>query len=117
MRHAVRQLKTQSDNKNQMDFLELKEQFENKLKGDFKFELLDLHYSPYAFGSGMTVYRIKGRIIKVMYDGRDNEIELITSKPHDKYPNTSWTTIFTGLPSDFIENGVAKLNDLYGQGS
>jgi hypothetical protein len=48
-----------------MNFLELKEQFENKLKSDFKFELLDLHYSPYAFGSGMKFYRIKGRIIKV----------------------------------------------------
>ena len=98
-----------------MNFFELKEQFENKLKSDFKFELLDLHYSPYTFGSGMTVYRINGRIIKVIYDGRDNEIELVSSKPHDKYPNTSWSTIFTGPPSDFIENGVAKLYDLYGQ--
>ena len=100
-----------------MNFLELKEQFENKLKDHFTFELLDLQYSPYAFGSGMTVYRINGRIIKVMYDGRDNEIEIVSSKPHDKYPTTSWTTIFTGHPIEFIENGAAKLNDLYGQGS
>ena len=97
-----------------MNFLELKEQFQNKLKDHSTFELLDLQYSPYAFGSGMTAYRIKGRIIKVMYDGRDNKIEIVSSKPHDKYPNTSWTTIFTGLPIDFIENGAEKLNDLYG---
>ena len=96
-----------------MNFLELKELFESKLKDDLKFELLDLHYSPYSFGSGMTVYRIKGHIIKVMYDGRDNEIELISSKPHDKYPNASWTTILTGSPSDFIESGIAKLNDIF----
>lgn len=100
-----------------MNFLELKEQFENKLTGDFKFELLDLHYSPYAFGSGMMAYRIKGKIIKVIFDGRGNEVQLVTSLPHDKYPNGSWTTIFTGVPTDFIENGVAKINDLYGQGS
>jgi hypothetical protein len=93
-----------------MDFLELKEQFEGKLKNDF--ELLELHYTPYAFGSGITAYRIKGQIIKVIYDGKDDQVQLLVSARHDKYSNATWTTIYTGLPTDFIENGPLKLNNL-----
>ena len=96
-----------------MDFLELKKQFENKLKSDF--ELLELHFTPYSFGSGMTAYRIKGQIIKVIYDGKDNQVELLISAKHDKYSNASLTTIYTGVPTDFIENGLLKLSTLDGQ--
>jgi hypothetical protein len=96
-----------------MDFLEIKEQFENKLKSDF--ELLELHFAPYSFGSGMTAYRIKGQIIKVIYDGKDNQVELLLSAKHDKYSNASWTTIYTGVPIDFIENGLQKLSTFDGQ--
>jgi len=90
-----------------MDFLELKEQFESKLTE--KFELLELHYAPYSFGSGFTAYRIRGRIVKIIYDGRDNQVELLVSANHDKYPYTTWTTIFTGHSTDFIDNGISKL--------
>ena len=90
-----------------MDFLELKEQFESKLTE--KFELLELHYAPYSFGSGFTAYRIKGRIVKIIYDGKDNQVELVVSANHDKYPHASWTTIFTGHPADFIDKGISKL--------
>lgn len=90
-----------------MDFLELKEQFETKLTEDF--ELLESHYVPYSFGSGFTAYRIRGRIVKIIYDGRDNQVELLVSANHDKYPQTTWTTIFTGHPTDFIDNGISKL--------
>jgi hypothetical protein len=90
-----------------MDFLELKEQFESKLTE--KFELLELQYAPYSFGSGLTAYRIKGRIVKIIYDGKDNQVELLVSANHDKYPGTSWKTIFTGHPADFIDNGISKL--------
>ncbi len=98
-----------------MTFLELKEQFENKLTSQYKLELLELHFAPYSFGSGMAAYRIKGRIAKIIYDGRDNEVQLFISSLHDKYPNSSWTTIFTGIPTYFIENGVTTLESLYGQ--
>ena len=90
-----------------MDFLELKGQFESKLTE--KFELLELHYASYSFGSGFTVYRIRGRNVKIIYDGRDNQVELLVSANRDKYPHTSWTTIFTGHPTDFIDNGISKL--------
>lgn len=90
-----------------VDFLELKEQFESKLTE--KFELLELNYAPYSFGSGLTAYRIRGRIVKIIYDGRANKVELLVSANHEKYPHTSWTTIFTGHPTDFIDNGILKL--------
>ena len=98
-----------------MNFLQLKDEFESKLNENYDFEILELHYLPYSFGSGMIAYRIKGRIIKIIFDGRENEVQLIGSKPHDKYPNCSWTTVFTGLPSEFIEIAAAKLNSLYVQ--
>ena len=94
-----------------MNFLELKEQFENKLKANFKFELLELHYAPHAFGSGLTAYRITGRNVKVIYNGKENQVQLLVSSNHDKYENASWTTIYTGIPTDFIENGLDKLRN------
>jgi len=94
-----------------MNFLELKEQFESKLKDNFKFELLELHYAPYAFGSGLTAYRITGRNVKVIYDGRESQVQFCVSSNHDKYANASWTTIFIGTPTDFIENGLDKLHN------
>ncbi len=96
-----------------MDFLELKEIFENKLKNDC--ELLEFHFAPYSFGSGMTAYRIKGQIIKVIYDGKENQVELLVSAKHDKYSNASWTTIYSGVSTDFIENGLLKLSILVGK--
>ena len=90
-----------------MDFLELKGQFETKLTEDF--ELLELHYVPYSFGSGFTAYRIRGRNVKIIYDGRDNQVELLVSANHDKYPHASWTTIFTGHSKDLIDYGITKL--------
>lgn len=91
------------------DYLELKRQFEAQLSADLKFELLEIHYAPYSFGSGMTAYRIKGRSVKIIFDGKDNLIELLISAKHLKYPSLDWTTIFTGTPTDFISNGVTQL--------
>ena len=51
------------------DFLELKDKLERNLKPDF--ELLELNYLPYAFGSGLVAYRKDGRSIKLIYDGKE----------------------------------------------
>ncbi len=91
-----------------MNFLELKDKFESNLKDDYKFELIELHYAPYAFGPGMTAYKIKGQIFKIIYDGRDDQVQLLTSLRHEKYPNASWKTIFTGTPREFVDIAVAK---------
>ena len=94
-----------------MNFLELKNQFEHKLKDNF--ELLELHYAPYAFGSGMVAYRIKGQNVKLIYDGKDDQIEFLISVKHDKYSNASWTTHFTGNPTDFFLYLGCSLTNLW----
>ncbi len=91
------------------NYLELKGKFEAQLSADLKFELLELHYAPYSFGSGMTAYRIKGRVVKIIFDGKDNIIELLISAKHLKYPSSGWTTIFSGTPTDFLDNGLTEL--------
>ncbi len=93
------------------DYLELTEQFETQLSADLKFELLEIHYTPYSFGSGMSAYKIKGCIVKIIFDGRDNIIELLTSVKHLKYPSSDWTTIFTGKPTEFIDKGLTELKN------
>ena len=92
------------------DFLELKGQFEAQLSADLKFELLELHYAPFSFGSGMAAYRIKGRMVKIIFDGKDNKIKLLISAKHLKYPSSTWATIFSGTPTDFLDNGLTELN-------
>ncbi len=94
-----------------IDFLELKDQIELQLKNNFSFELLELQYAPYAFGNGMIAYRIKGRVVKIIYDGKDNQIELMVSAYHVKYDRAELTTVFSGLPTDFINNGIAALKN------
>jgi|SRR5690554_7863076 hypothetical protein len=91
------------------DFLELKRQFEVELSADLKFELLELHYAPYSFGSAMTAYRIKGKLVQIVFDGKDNIIELLISDHDLMYPSSTWTTIYSGIPTDFLDNGLTKL--------
>ena len=36
--------------------------------------------------------------------------ELLISAKHDKYSNASWTKIYSGVPTDFIENGLLTVS-------
>jgi len=96
-----------------INYLELKYRFEAQIKDDFQFELLELHYTPYSFGSGMTAYRIAGRVFKIIFDGKDNLVEFMVSASHDKYIRANWTTIFTGSPMDFIDKGTTELKNIF----
>jgi hypothetical protein len=91
------------------DFKEFKRHFEAQLLTDLMFELLELHYAPYSFGSGMTAYRITGRVVKIIFNGQDNIIELLISDKHINYPSSGLTTIFSGTPTDFLDSGVTRL--------
>ena len=55
-------------------FLELVSEFEVRIKEELQFELLQVYYAPYTFGSGHVAYKIKGRNVQITYDGRDNAI-------------------------------------------
>jgi hypothetical protein len=94
-----------------LGFLEIISRFESQIRVNFEFELLESHYIPYSFGSGLVVYRIKGKTIKIIYDGRDYLVDVKLSKQHEKYPNCTWIDFFSGDSSDFLENGINKLKD------
>ena len=89
-----------------MNFLELMSNFEEKFTGKAKFELLETRHSPYAFGSGFSSYRVKGIILRVVFDGKDNFIEVQKSKPHEKYPNCNWKILFSGTQNEFIQKNI-----------
>ena len=92
-----------------MNFNILIADFEKDLKENFQIELLELNYMPYLFGSGFAVYRIKGRNVKISLDGRDNTIELYSGLKHDKYPQTTWHLLFTGLAIELAQTGIKEL--------
>ncbi len=56
-----------------LHFLEIKSQFESSVSDN---ELLELCYVPYAFGGGLVAYRIKGKIVKLNFDGKDEWITI-----------------------------------------
>lgn len=70
-----------------MDFLELREQFEKKLKNNF--ELLELHFTPYSFGSGYTL------IYKKKFKREEQELKFNTNlylmdRKYDTYQSTDF---------------------------
>ncbi|MDP4269896.1 MAG: hypothetical protein Q8909_07195 [Bacteroidota bacterium] len=86
-----------------MNLENFKADIEVRLNSIAEFELLEFHYQPYSFGSGLVVYRINGRIHKFVYDGRDNILTWLISKEHQKYitADLSEYCSFKGL---FIDN-------------
>lgn len=87
---------------NALNFTEIILKFEAQIKVDF--ELLENNYSAYLFGSGFAAYRIKGKIFKIIFEGRDNMIEVVKSEKHQKYPNCNWSRFFSGSSKEFLEN-------------
>jgi hypothetical protein len=86
------------------DFLELKDKLERNLKPDF--ELLELNYLPYAFGSGLVAYRKDGRSIKLIYDGKEQYLQLFHSGKERKYPSSNWKELYSGPVSELEEFGI-----------
>jgi len=92
-----------------LNFTEIVSQFENRASKDLKFELLEQRYMPYAFGSGFAAYRIKGRNLRIDFDGRDKGIEVSITPKHSKYPVNEWTSIFSGSVEDFFSIGFNEI--------
>ena len=82
---------------------------EEEIKSNCKFELLEMHYLPYSFGSGTTVYRLKGRNLKVNFDGRNRVIDVKLSPKHEKHSTDKGDTIFDGTTSAFFDNGITLI--------
>ena len=92
-----------------MNFLELQTRFESKIKDVLKFELLELRYHPYAFGSGLVAYRIKGKNVKLNYDGRDDLVTVYLTSKQVRYPDEPWNELFMAPPNEFLKEGITKL--------
>ena len=68
-----------------MDFEEFRKDIESRLISKIEFELQEFQYFPYSFGSGILAYRINGQNHKLIFDGKENELTWLKSKPHQKY--------------------------------
>lgn len=95
-----------------MNFESFRKQIESTLNSNVVFELQEFHFEPYSFGNGILAYRINGQIHKFIFDGRENELKWMKSKPHQKYfgANLDAYKSFEGLDlteSELLE-GIKK---------
>ena len=90
-----------------MTFFKLQHQLETVVFINHAFELVELHYQGFAFGSGTLVYKANGQYIALIYNGRDDEIEVFISKLHEKYPDITRNLVWSGLTAEFY---AFKLN-------
>ena len=79
-----------------MDFEYFRKDIELKLSTLTKFELQEYHFEPINFGSGILVYRIKGRIHKFVFDGKENELIWLIGNSHRKEKEADWTELKIG---------------------
>jgi len=88
-----------------MNFEVFRESLESKLNSITKFELQEYHFEPYSFGNGILAYRIKGRNHKFIFDGRENELTWLVSKPHQNYFSANFSELekFNGLKIELEE--------------
>ena len=95
-----------------MTFEEFRKDIEHKLNSIVEFELQEFHYEPHSFGNGILVFRIKGQNHKFVFDGRENELTWLVSKPHQKYFRASFKEILKmnglELDSERIEKEIEK---------
>ncbi|WP_026954367.1 hypothetical protein [Algoriphagus vanfongensis] len=93
-----------------MTFEEFREDIERKLHSIAEFELQEFHYEPHSFENGILAYRIKGQNHKFVFDGRENELTWLVSKPHQKYFGATFKELLKmnglELDSDIIEKEI-----------
>ena len=93
-----------------MNFEEFRNNLERILKSIAEFELQEYHYEPFSFRNGILAYRIKGQNHKFVFDGRENELTWLVSKPHQKYFGAKFKEILRmeglELNSDRIEKEI-----------
>jgi hypothetical protein len=83
-----------------MNFLEVLGDLEQRLEHSFECEMLELHYIPYSFGSGMAAYSIAGRVLKVDYEGKTDNIQISLSAGQQNYPAGELKVIFSSSVKD-----------------
>lgn len=89
-----------------MNFEEFRKDIESKIASIAEFELQEYHYEPHSFGNGILAYRIKGQFHKFVFDGRENELTWLVSKPHEKYFGATFKEI---LKTDGLELNLDRI--------
>ena len=92
-----------------LDFKNVVSNFESQLKTEFEFEVQEKNYSAYSFGSGLAAYKIKGKMFRLIFDGKDNIVALEKSDSHQSYPNCTWESLFYAKPKEFLEKATAEI--------
>ena len=92
-----------------MNFEDFRSQLENQLQTTVKFELQEFLYQPYAFGNGLLGYRINGKCYRLTYDGRERQLRVDSSEPHEKYFGATWSELRTFYEPSSEIRGVAEL--------
>lgn len=98
-----------------MNFEDFRKEIECKLNSIAEFELQEYHFEPYSFGNGILAYRIKGKNHKFIFDGRENQLTWLISKPHQNYFGAELTEYrrFDGLElsADELESGIKTVHN------
>ena len=92
-----------------MTFPEFIARFESLIYDHMQVELLENHYMPYMFGSGIAAYRIKGKNVKLVFDRRDSSVDILISLKHIKYPDGEMTSIYYGTVENFFTTDFDKI--------
>ena len=93
----------------QAKFIELIDRLEEAAGGIGAIELVDLEYRAYSFGSGTSVHRTKSILIRMTWDGKEEDLEVHTSPKRSKYPNSEWSLVYSGAMPEFIEGPMRKV--------
>jgi hypothetical protein len=89
-----------------LNFLEFSSRLDQKLKERVETTLLEVHYKDYLFGSGFYAFRVRGKIFKLNFDGKEFYLILEISKEHDKYPARSYDQLYAGIREKLDDAGI-----------
>jgi hypothetical protein len=93
-----------------VNFEDFRKDIENKLNQITKFELQEFHFEPSSFGNGILVYRVKGRIHKFIFDGREFELTWLISNSHQKYSEANFKEFMKiyelKISEEQLKNGI-----------
>ncbi|WP_258101700.1 hypothetical protein [Marinoscillum pacificum] len=97
-----------------MKFEDFRTELEAKLQTIEKFELQEFLYQPYSFGNGRLGYRINGNCYRLTYDGRERQLRVDSSEPHEKYSGATWSELRT---FDELSENISEVAQLLATGT
>lgn len=95
-----------------MNFEDFRQGLEMLIEQIDSFDLQEYSYQPYSFGSGMIAFRFRGTNYKLEHDGREKDVLISESCPHEKYFGANFRGVrrIYGFPEtlDFLKQHLSK---------